>query len=434
MKVLKFGGTSLGTLNRIRNVAKLISDGNQKILVLFAMSGETNHLIELTKQNITEQQQHILSLHQKYLGFLDELVREKVPKDWAKQIMAKWFARFLEINDQDQPSELRNNELLALGERLSTLMMAALLKSQKISCKLLFAEELLHLDENRLPNYERLAEQVKQKRIGNDGCEIYIVQGFICADHLGNIDNLDRGGSDYSASIFGKAIGADEIQIWTDIDGMHNCDPRFVENTKPIEYLNFEEAAELAYFGAKILHPLSILPAMVANIPVRLKNTMEPKKPGTLIGSEQRGRGVKSIAAKDGITAVKIKSARMLLAYGFIRRVFEVFETYKTPIDLISTSEVAVSTTIDDTKHLNEIIRGLKELGEVEVDKDLSIVCVVGNFIAENKGQAAIIFSSLKDIPLRMICYGGSKHNISILIQQKYKQEALKALHTALNK
>jgi aspartate kinase len=248
----------------------------------------------------------------------------------------------------------------------------------------------------------------------------------------GEVDNLQRGGSDYSASLIGAAINAEEIQIWTDIDGFHNNDPRYVEKTKKIEQLSFNEAAELAYFGAKILHPQTVFPARVQNIPVRLKNTMNPSDGGTLITSESIGTGIKAVAAKDGITAIKIRSDRMLMAYGFLKNVFQVFEKYKTPIDMISTSEVAVSLTIDNTEKLKEILGELDVFGMVEVDENMSIICIVGNIIGEETGFASKVFNALDGIPIRMISYGGSRYNISVLVPNSQKQVTLRALSTNL--
>jgi aspartate kinase len=294
------------------------------------------------------------------------------------------------------------------------------------------ALNFMRIDKENEPDSFYIKENIQREINDNKTADIFITQGFICRNSYGEIDNLKRGGSDYTASLIGAAINADEIQIWTDIDGMHNNDPRYVENTYPLSHISFDEAAELAYFGAKILHPSSILPAKLANIPVRLKNTIQPDAEGTLVSSRTGTEGIKAIAAKDNITAIKIKSGRMLLAYGFMRKVFEIFEMYKTPIDMITTSEVAVSLTIDETQYLAEIIEELKKFGSVEIDSELSIVCIVGNFIAESKGHALKIFDALQNIPIRMISYGGSKHNVSILVNTSDKVEALRSLNEKL--
>jgi aspartate kinase len=292
----------------------------------------------------------------------------------------------------------------------------------------------MRINEDEEPDAAFIKENIATELAQHKNCNLFITQGYICRNSFGEIDNLKRGGSDYTASLVGAAVNASEIQIWTDIDGMHNNDPRIVDKTHPIAQLSFDEAAELAYFGAKILHPSSVLPAMLNNIPVRLKNTMQPEAAGTLINTESSGVGIKAIAAKDNITAIKIKSGRMLLAYGFLRKVFEIFEAYKTPIDMITTSEVAVSVTIDETKYLNEIINELKKYGSVEVDTNLTIVCIVGDFIAESKGYALQIFDALQHIPIRMISYGGSLHNVSLLVNTTDKKEALVSLNNKLFK
>ncbi len=261
---------------------------------------------------------------------------------------------------------------------------------------------------------------------------LFITQGFICINPRNEIDNLKRGGSDYSASLIGAAVQASVVEIWTDIDGVHNNDPRIVQNTKPIAELSFDEAAELAYFGAKILHPSTVLPAKLKNIPVLLKNTINPTGKGTLISNKISGTGIKAIAAKDSVTVIKIKSGRMLLAYGFLRKVFEIFEKYKTPIDVITTSEVAISLTIDKEDYLAQIVDELKVLGAVEVDKNQTIVCIVGNMIAEEKGHALEVMQALDNISVRMISYGGSRHNMSIVIDSNNKEKALRSLHKNL--
>jgi aspartate kinase len=322
--------------------------------------------------------------------------------------------------------------ILSKGELISTALFSYYLEQIGIKNVLLPALDFMRLDEHSEPNIPYTTEHLTPLLAAHPNINIFITQGYICRNHFGEVDNLKRGGSDYTASLIGAAIGAEEVQIWTDIDGMHNNDPRIVSGTKPIRNLSFNEAAELAYFGAKILHPQSVFPAQKYNIPIRLLNTMEPKAPGTLISSMESEAGIKSIAAKDGITALKIQSSRMLLAYGFLRRVFEVFERYKTPIDMITTSEVAVSLTIDDDQYLAEIINELNGFGTVEIDADQSIICIVGDFLASKSGYAAKVMDSLKKIPIRMISYGGSSNNISVLVNTSVKNDALKALHKGL--
>jgi aspartate kinase len=321
---------------------------------------------------------------------------------------------------------------LAQGELISTAMFQLYLEEQNRSSVLLPALDFMRIDKNNEPDLEYIRENLDFLLQSHPDFDIYVTQGYICRNAFGEIDNLQRGGSDYSASLIGAAVGAEEIQIWTDIDGMHNNDPRFVENTQSISELSFDEAAELAYFGAKILHPTSVLPAKLARIPVRLLNTMEPSASGTVISDKQIKDRIAAVAAKDGITAVKIKSGRMLLAYGFLRRVFEIFESYKTPIDMITTSEVGVSVTIDNDKFLNEIVKDLQKYGTVEVDQDQVIVCVVGDLVGTNMGYANKIFEALKEVPIRMISYGGSNFNVSLLINSEHKKEALNALSRKL--
>lgn len=430
MKVLKFGGTSVGSPERMHQVADLLHTPYPKLLVLSAMSGTTDDLVSISHMEPSDQKKALMQLQKDFISRAENLIDAGSCRTDLIDSVKLTFSELLEAYENNiQPSVY---DILAIGELLSTRMMYYLLKDRSVAVKWLDARDFLLLDEDERPVYEMI-EQALQQEIKEDNCRLFIIQGFICRNHKGKTYNLKRGGSDYSASIFGKALRADEIQIWTDIDGMHNGDPRFVEDTKPIAKLSYDEAAELAYFGAKILHPASIQPAKEANIPVRLKNTLDPRKKGTLISREsEHFSKIKSIAAKDGITAIKIKSARMLLAYGFIRRVFQVFEEHKTAIDLITTSEVAVSTTIDDISCIDAIVSDLKKLGEVEVEQKLSIICIVGQFIAEDRGQVANVFAALRNIPLRMISYGGSKHNISILVANQYKESALRALHESV--
>jgi aspartate kinase len=322
--------------------------------------------------------------------------------------------------------------ILAQGELLSTNMFQFYLEEQGVNSVLIPALDFMRIDKNAEPDTAFIAENLKNILKEVPKADIYVTQGYICRNFYGEIDNLQRGGSDYTASLIGAAIKAKEIQIWTDIDGMHNNDPRYVENTKPVPMLNFEEAAELAYFGAKILHPTCILPAKLNNIPVRLLNTMEPEAHGTLISNKSIKGVIEAIAAKDGITAIKIKSGRMLLAHGFLRKVFEIFESHQTSIDMITTSEVGVSVTIDNNRRLTEIVNDLKKFGTVTVDEDMVIVCIVGDMPYEQVGFQAKIVSALQDIPIRMISYGGSNYNVSVLVSAKDKKRTLNALSEAI--
>jgi len=435
MKVLKFGGTSVGSAQNMRAVMQLIADGNQKIVVLSAMSGTTNSLVEianyLQKKNKDAARQVISQLELKYFKVVNELYITADKKEKGKEIVSEIFQTIKSLTSGDF-NEVGENTIVAQGELLSTGLFTELMLENGHKCVNLPALYFMKIDSEKAADSYFIRENIAKLLQQSEVADYYITQGFICRNAEGNIDNLQRGGSDYTASLIGAAIEAEEIEIWTDIDGFHNNDPRYVENTKKIDQLSFDEAAELAYFGAKILHPQTVLPAKLQNIPVRLKNTMHPSDSGTLITSESIGHGIKAVAAKDGITAIKIRSYRMLNAYGFLKNVFEIFEFFKTPIDMISTSEVSVSLTIDNTKHLNEIVSELKEYGEVEVDTDLTIVCIVGDLIAEETGFAAEVFSALKNIQIRMISYGGSHHNISVLVKTNLKKQTLQAISNDL--
>lgn len=435
MLVLKFGGTSVGSADRMREVTNLIQTSEKKIVVLSAMAGTTNSLVEIArclyKKNTDAAIEQIGRLEKKYEQVVAELFATKTYQDKGLELIASHFS-YLRSFTQDMFTLFEEKAVLAQGEMLSTALFYFYLSENKIASTLIPALNFMRIDDDGEPSAGFIKEALAHELSPYPTTTIFITQGFICRNTYGEIDNLKRGGSDYSASLIGAAVGATEIQIWTDIDGFHNNDPRIVENTKPLKSLSFDEAAELAYFGAKILHPSSVLPAKLANIPVRLKNTMQPQAEGTMISTASNQQGIKAIAAKDGIIAIKIKSGRMLLAHGFLRKVFEIFETYKTSIDMITTSEVAVSVTIDDTKFLSEIVTDLKKYGAVEVDENLSIICIVGDFIAESKGYALEIFSALKNIPIRMISYGGSFHNVSILVNTSDKKEALETLHKTL--
>ncbi len=435
MKVLKFGGTSVGSATRMKEVAKLIGDGEQKIVVLSAMSGTTNCLVEISdyyyKMNITGAMEKINVLVAKYDDVIDELYTDEAIKLEAKTAINLHF-EYLRSFSKSTFTLFEEKAVLAEGEMLSTTMFQLYLQELGLNSALLPALDYMRLDKNAEPDMVFITENVKKQLELIPDNDIYITQGYICRNFYGEVDNLQRGGSDYTASLVGAAVKASEIQIWTDIDGMHNNDPRIVEGTKPVPVLHFEEAAELAYFGAKILHPTCILPAKLANIPVRLLNTMEPDAPGTLISTISKKGKIEAVAAKDGITAIKIKSGRMLLAHGFLRKVFEIFETYQTPIDMITTSEVGVSVSIDNAKRLDEIVNELKKFGTVTVDKDMVIVCVVGDMPYENIGFQAKIVGALKEIPIRMISYGGSNYNVSFLLKATDKKRALNALSDAL--
>lgn len=435
MKVLKFGGTSVGSASRMKQVYNIINNGEKKIVVLSAMSGTTNALLEIAaylyKKNPDAANELINNLELKYFRTVDELYESK---EYSSQAIENLKAHFEYIRSFTKKlfTLFEEKALVAQGELLSTMLFNLYLNECGIKSVLLPALDFMRINKNAEPETQYLREHLMPMLEANFDADMFVTQGFICLNAYGEVDNLTRGGSDYSASLIGAAVAADEIQIWTDIDGMHNNDPRVVDKTSPVSFLSFDEAAELAYFGAKILHPTCILPAKLAKIPVRLLNTMQPEAHGTLISNKTEMHKIKAVAAKENITAIKIKSGRMLLAYGFLRRVFEIFESYQTPVDMICTSEVGVSMTIDNDKHLNEILDELKKIGTVSVDKDMVIICVVGDLDWENVGFESRVVDAVKDIPVRMISYGGSNYNISLLVKAEDKQRTLQALSTHL--
>ncbi len=403
MQVYKFGGKSIGSPERMKKIAQLLKDSKDLIVVLSAMSGTTDRL-EKTTGLLFDGNKKLINSHFDYL----------------RSFTLKEFSR----NDK--------KAILAQGELISTALFLLLCKETGLNASLLPALNFMRIDKDGEPDMFYIKENLNRELKEHPGNDIIITQGYICRNVFGEVDNLKRGGSDYTATIIGACLEVSEIQIWTDVSGLHNNDPRYVKKTKVIRELSFDEAAELSYFGAKILHPSSVMPARNKGIPVRLKNSLHPEDEGTIISNASKGGGYKAVAAKDGITAIKVKSDRMLLAYGFLRKIFEIFENYRTPIDMITTSEVAVSLTIDDAARLEGIISDLQELGHVEVEKNQTIICVVGDFIAEKAGTTVELFTALQGIPLRMISYGGSKHNISMLTDSRYKEKALIALNCRL--
>ena len=435
---MKFGGTSVGSPERIKEVASLVSRGEEPtFVVLSAMSGTTNSLIEISnylyKKNPGSANEVINQLEQKYMRHVEELYATEKYKAKTCEFLREEF-NYLRSFTKDLFTSFEEKSIVAQGEIISTNMVVNYLQESGIKATLLNALDFIRTDKNAEPNSAYIKEKLERIMDANPAFQVYITQGFICRNAYGEIDNLLRGGSDYTASLIGAALPAEEIQIWTDIDGMHNNDPRIVEGTEAIPHLNFEEAAELAYFGAKILHPTCVQPAKYAGIPVRLKNTMEPDAPGTIIDNVIMHRKIKAVAAKDNITAIKIKSSRMLLATGFLRKVFEIFESYQTPIDMIATSEVGVSMSIDNSTHLTEIVDELKKYGTVTVDTDMCIVCVVGDLDWNNLGFETLATDAMKNIPVRMISYGGSNYNISFLIKTADKKQALQSLSRVLFK
>jgi aspartate kinase len=436
MLVVKFGGTSVGKPERMKKIAELVLGmPGKKMVVLSALSGTTNALVRMGDHLLAGRQPNALSemaeLEAHYTNFIQELYTSEAYRAIGEEIVSRYFSlfRLLAAGRFDDRSY---RELLAQGELISTELFYHHLQERKIPSRLLPALHFMSIDENQEPELEKISARLKPLIDNMTQVDILITQGYICRNHLNEIDNLKRGGSDYTASLIGAAIRAEEIQIWTDIDGMHNNDPRVVKKTVPIAELTFDEASELAYFGAKILHPSTIVPAQKYEVPVRLKNTMDEKAFGTLISNKATPSQFKAIAAKDNIIAINIKSSRMLLAYGFMRKIFEVFEKFKTPIDMVTTSEVAVSVTIDDARHLADIEKELQGFGTIEVDHNQSIVSIVGNRIAERQGVLKEVFVALGNIPVRMVSFGGSHNNISLLLPTARKAEALQALNSGL--
>lgn len=436
MKVMKFGGTSVGSPERMKNVVKLITAGDEpNFVVLSAMSGTTNALVEISnylyKRNPEGANEVINQLESKYLGHIEELYSTDEYKQKTREFIQGEF-KYLRSFTKELFTSFEEKAIVAQGEIISTNMVVNYLLEQGYNAVLLSAFDFMRTDKNAEPDTEYIKEKLAAVMKQNEGYQVYVTQGFICRNAYGEIDNLLRGGSDYSASLIGAALGASEIQIWTDIDGMHNNDPRVVEKTEAVHQLNFEEAAELAYFGAKILHPTCVQPAKYAGIPVRILNTMDPSAPGTIVDNVIMKGKIKAVAAKDNITAIKIKSSRMLLATGFLRKIFEIFESYQTSIDMIATSEVGVSMSIDNDKHLVDIVDELKKFGTVSVDQDMCIICVVGDLDWSNVGFETLCTDAMKDIPVRMISYGGSNYNISFLIRESDKKKALQNLSAVL--
>ena len=436
MKVMKFGGTSVGRPERMKEISRLITrDDEPKIIVLSALSGTTNALVEisiaLSKGDRQAARERIEQLELHYQNFIINLFKSEEGYAEGKKVLEEHF-EFLNIILKISYSESLDKDILAQGELLSTKIFSAFLKESGIDHAWLPALEFMTIDAANEPQVGGI--KVKLARVLKDfsGNKLFITQGFICRNSKGEVDNLKRGGSDYSASLIAAALDASVCEIWTDIDGMHNNDPRIVKNTTPVRHLSFNEAAELAYFGAKILHPASIWPAQYFNFPVKLLNTMEPDSPGTLIDSESTTEGAKAIAAKDGITAIKIKSTRMLLAYGFLRKIFEIFDKYQTSIDMVTTSEVAVSLTIDNNTYLEEITKELEMYGRIMIDSGQTIICIVGNKIAATPNILTKVFDATNDIPVRMVSFGGSQHNVSVLVPEEFKERALVQLHKDL--
>lgn len=435
MKILKFGGTSVGSPQRMKDVSSLINDGEQKIVVLSAMSGTTNSLVEIAdyikKRNPESANNVINKLRNLYFTHIDNLYANEENKLIARNLLLDIFMHLHHLSTKEF-SPLIEKEILAQGEIMSTNMVTLYLKEQGVKVMLIPALDYMRTEANGEPDMPYIRTHLKQILEENPDYSLYITQGFICRNAKDEIDNLQRGGSDYTACLIGAVLRAEEIQIWTDIDGMHNNDPRFVPDTTPVRQLNFEEAAELAYFGAKILHPTCIQPARYAGVPVKLLNTMDPSAPGTIINDKMQKGSIKAVAAKDNITAIKIVSSRMLLATGFLHKLFETFEVNQTPVDMVTTSEVGVTLTIDNNARLANIVEELKQYGTVEIDENMCIICVVGDLSWGNVGFETLVTEAMSQIPVRMISYGGSNHNISFLVREADKKAALCALSEKL--
>jgi aspartate kinase len=436
MKVMKFGGTSVGSPDRMKEVTKLITKSGEPVfVVLSAMAGTTNSLVEISdylyKKNPDGANEVINSLERKYMKHIDELYSTNEMKETTREFIINEM-NYLRSFTKELFTSFEEKSIVAQGEMMSTNMVVNYMKEQGFKAVLLNALDFMRTDKNSEPDPSYIREKLSAIMEKNEGQQVYITQGFICRNAYGEIDNLQRGGSDYTASLVGAALNAEEIQIWTDIDGMHNNDPRVVDKTAPVHQLHFEEAAELAYFGAKILHPTCVQPAKYAGIPVRLLNTMDPDAEGTTISNQTEYGKIKAVAAKDNIIAIKIKSSRMLLATGFLRKVFEIFESYQTPIDMVCTSEVGVSMSIDNSSHLGEIVDELKKYGTVTVDTGMCIICVVGDLDWSNIGFETLTLDAMKNIPVRMVSYGGSNYNISFLIREEDKKRALQSLSDTL--
>ena len=433
---MKFGGTSVGTPDRMKEVTKLVTKSGEPVfVVLSAMSGTTNSLVEIAdylyKKNPEGANEVINQLERKYMKHVDELYTKDATKEQTREFLISEM-NYLRSFTKELFTSFEEKSIVAQGEMMSTNMVVNYMQEQGIKAVLLNALDFMRTDKNSEPDPVYIKEKLAAIMEKNEGNQVYITQGFICRNAYGEIDNLQRGGSDYTASLIGAALNAEEIQIWTDIDGMHNNDPRVVDKTEPVHQLHFEEAAELAYFGAKILHPTCVQPAKYAGIPVRLLNTMDPDAEGTTISNATEYGKIKAVAAKDNIIAIKIKSSRMLLATGFLRKVFEIFESYQTPIDMVCTSEVGVSMSIDNSAHLGEIVDELKKYGTVTVDTGMCVVCVVGDLDWSNIGFETQVLEAMKNIPVRMISYGGSNYNISFLIKEEDKKRALQSLSDTL--
>lgn len=436
MQVLKFGGTSVGSAARMKEVAKIVtSDQVPKIIVLSAVSGTTNSLLQysdLLDDGKTDGALELLSeLEGRYHQLIEDLYTDNGLHKQARKFIHEKFQFLREFSGENHDPSVQKT-IVAQGEMISTALFTWYLQHERHSVKLLPALNFMRIDKASEPDEYYIRSMLEKELELLGEYPMYVTQGYICRNAYGEIDNLKRGGSDFTATLIGQGIDASEIQIWTDIDGMHNNDPRVVDRTFPIEHLSYDEAAELAYFGAKILHPSCVLPAQKGSIPIRLKNTMNPEAKGTLICDQKAEGEITAVAAKDGIVAIKIKSGRMLNAYGFLKRIFEIFERYQTPVDMVTTSEVAVSLTIDDASNLGNIVLDLRKFGHVEVDHDLSIVCLVGNFHSGQKGYAKQIFTAFEDIPIRMISYGGSKYNVSVLVNTVDKKAALQTINKVL--
>ncbi|MFL1896563.1 aspartate kinase [Aquimarina sp. 2-A2] len=435
MKVLKFGGTSVGSVENLKRVTDIISRDNEtKIVVCSAMSGVTDQLVRLTENikfaDTVAIAKNLDALEKKHFDLIAQLIQVETSRNLLYDKVSRIITQLFDISCQPYSNEV-NSLIITSGETLLTEIFAIFLKESGCSVQLLYAKDFMYVESADQPNINNVARKLHEQIEDLPTATVYLTQGFVCRNREEKISHLKRGGSDYTATIIGAATNASEVQIWTDIDGLHNNDPRYVENTHPIAHLTYNEAAELAYFGAKILHPQTVSPVVDREIPVLLKNTFNPDAQGTVISNAIGTKGLKAISAKDGITAIKIKSNRMLMAHGFLRRIFEVFDKFETAIDMITTSEIAISLTIDDTKNLEEIIKEIKQYAHITVQEDYSIICIVGEAVIDDKNTSKL-FDILNHIPVRMISYGGSNNNISLLVEKERKIETLRFLNAKL--
>lgn len=435
MKVLKFGSAAIGSVDKIQAVASIVEKEKNNIIVLSSIKGTAETLAEISKYLYNKNQEGafelINQLDDTYTSLISDLFETEEYRVKALKFI-RWRIDYIRSFSKDLFTLFEERIVMSQGELISTDIFSFYFSERGTKAITIPALDFVRTDKNSVPDQDFLKEQLGPLLNVSEDVDLFMTQGYICRNVYGEIDDLRKGGSDYTASLIGSSLKLEEIQIWADVDVMQNNDSRYIKGTKAIRKLNFDEAAELTYFGEKILHPSSILPAKIANVPVRLKNTMNPDAEGTLISNDTDPGVIKAVAAKEGITVIQVRSAKMLLAHGFLRRILEVFDDYQTPIDMLTTSEVGVSITIDDARRLRDITDDLKKYGTVSVDEDMAIVCVIGDLNWLNIGFESQIADALKDIPIRMISYGGSNYNMSFLVRKKDKEKSLNLLNNKL--